>query len=526
MPDVAVTALPGSARTAPAGVEILGPVDPATTVEFTVVLRRRAELPADLVAGPRAVSGPELTEQFGADPTDLKLVVSTLESAGATILEQHPGSRRVLASAPASVAQRLFGTELLRVSAPHPIAGERVEHRMRAGGLSTPADLAGVVTAVLGLDDRPQLRPHLRAADTATVDTEQYTPTGLAEIYRFPDAQGQLQSAAILEFEGGFDPADITAYFEELGIAEPKITEVSVDGISNGGNAAPAAGETALDIEVLGAVAPGAELRVYFSPWSDRGIVDALAAATFAEVTPTVISISYGLPEESWTGQALAAIDAALADAAALGITVCVSSGDDGSRSQDPAPGPHVSFPASSPHVLAVGGTTLYADRHTRVVDSESVWHGPGFRNAGGGGISATFGLPAWQARAGVPPRDGRTGRGLPDVAAVADPATGYIVRFAGQNAVFGGTSASAPLWAGLICRIADLLQTRVGLLAPALYRDVAAGQVAAGFRDITEGTNGLYRAGSGWDACTGLGVPQGAELLEVVRQYLIYGAS
>lgn len=234
------------------------------------------------------------------------------------------------------------------MSASHPIGGERIEHRMRTGELSYPATLAGVVTAVLGLDDRPQVRPHLRAADTATIDHEQYTPLGLARIYRFPEAQGQQQTAAILEFDGGFDPADITAYFGELGIPEPTVVSVSVDGVQNGGNTASAAGETALDIEVLGAVAPGAELRVYFSTWSDSGIVDALAAATFAESTPTVISVSYGLPEEAWTGQALAAIDAALADAAALGITVCVSSGDDGSRSQDPDPGPHVSFPASA----------------------------------------------------------------------------------------------------------------------------------------------------------------------------------
>jgi kumamolisin len=525
MSDTAVTALPGSARATLDGAESLGPVDPASTVEFTVVLRRRAELPAELVTGPQTVSGRELADRYGADPADLELVVSTLESAGATILEQHPGSRRVRASAPASVVQRLFGTELVRVSTSHPIGGAQIEHRMRTGELSTPAELEGVVVAVLGLDNRPQLRPHLRTTDATTADREQYTPPELAQIYRFPDAQGLLQTAAILEFGGGFDPADIAAYFAELGIAAPTVTPVSVDGVQNGGNTAPAADETALDIEVLGAIVPGTELLVYFSTWSDSGILDSLAAATFAEVTPTVISISYGMPEEGWTGQALTAIDAAFADAAALGITVCVSSGDDGSRSQDGSPGPHVSFPASSPHVLAVGGTTLYADRHTRAVDSESVWHGPGFRNAGGGGVSATFGLPAWQTEAGVPPRAARTGRGLPDVAAVADPVTGYAIRFEGKDDVYGGTSASAPLWAGLICRIAELLETPVGLIQPALYNGVTAGQPAPGFRDITEGTNGLYRAGAGWDACTGLGVPQGEQLLEIVRQYLIYGA-
>ncbi|WP_067671357.1 S53 family peptidase [Nocardia miyunensis] len=524
MSDVAVAALPGSARAALAGAETLGPVDPASTVEFTVVLRRRAALPAELVAGPRAVLPQELADRYGADPADLELVVATLETAGATVLEQHAGSRRVRASAPASVTRQLFGTELVRVNSPHPIGGERIQHRMRTGELSTPAALAGVVVAVLGLDDRPQVGLHLRASEANAADVEVYTPTQLAEVYRFPQARGTNQRAAILEFGGGYDDADIAAYFAELGIDAPKVTWVSVDGAQNAGTGDEAAIEVALDIDVIGAVAPGAEVIVYFAPNSDQGFVNAISTAAHADLPPTVISISWGGAEEYWTAQGLAAVDAALSDAAALGVSVFVSSGDDGSRSFDGLPGPHVMFPASSPHVLAVGGTTLYVDRHTGTVDSESVWGGAD-RGAGGGGVSGVFDLPAWQSEVAVPPRAGRTGRGVPDVAAAADPATGYLVRLRGGNISLGGTSAATPLWAGLFCRIADLLETPVGLLQPALYQGVAAGQVAPGFRDIAGGTNGLYRAGTGWDACTGLGVPNGEELLEVVRHYLIYGA-
>ncbi|MBY8859105.1 S53 family peptidase [Nocardia sp. CA2R105] len=520
MSDAATAALPGSARAALAGVETLGPVDPAATVEFTVVLRRRAELPADLITGPRAVSVQEFTQQYGADPADLELVVSTLESAGATILEQHPGSRRVRASAPVSVAQKVFATELVRVNAAHPVGGAQIEHRMRTGELSMPAALENVVTAVLGLDDRPQVGIHLRTMQGHPTESVVYTPPQLAEVYHFPQAGGSQQRAAILEFGGGYDEADIAAYFAELGIEQPEITSVGVDGAVNAGTTDDAALEVALDIDVIGSVAPGAEIVVYFAPNSDQGFVDAVAAAVHADVPYTVISISWGMAEERWTPQALGAIDALLADAAALGVTVFVSSGDDGSRTNDSTPGPHVSFPASSPHVLAVGGTTLYADLHTRTVDEESVWSGHT-----GGGVSTVFELPVWQKEVAVPPRAGRTGRGIPDVAADADAMTGYLIRVRGTEMPIGGTSAAAPLWAGLFCRIAELLLTPVGLLQPALYKGVTAGQAAPGFRDITEGTNGLYRAGAGWDACTGLGVPHGEELLEIVRQYLIYGA-
>jgi kumamolisin len=135
--------------------------------------------------------------------------------------------------------------------------------------------------------------------------------------------------------------------------------------------------------------------------------------------------------------------------------------------------------------------------------------------------VSDTFPVPSWQSPAGVPARAGAgggTGRGVPDVAGCADPATGYQVLVDGQRMVVGGTSAVAPLWAALISRLAQSTGKPFGLLQPMLYAGVTAGQSPAGFRDITSGSNGAHTAGPGWDACTGLGSPDGAALLTVVR--------
>jgi kumamolisin len=204
-----------------------------------------------------------------------------------------------------------------------------------------------------------------------------------------------------------------------------------------------------------------------------------------------------------------------MADAAALGVTITVAAGDNGSSDGQSGGGSHVDFPASSPHALACGGTSLRGNPTTGVISSETVWNDGASGGATGGGVSDTFGLPSWQAAAGVPAQAGAAaGRGVPDVAGCADPATGYQVRVDGQSTVIGGTSAVAPLWAGLISRLVQSTGNPFGLIQPVLYAGVTAGTVAPGFRDITSGNNGAYAAGPGWNACTGLGCPEGSSLL------------
>jgi kumamolisin len=346
----------------------------------------------------------------------------------------------------------------------------------------------------------------------------------VATLYQFPaGTDGTGQTIAIIELGGGFGRTDLDPYFAGLGLPVPSVTAASVDGAVNqpGQDPSGADGEVLLDIEVAGAVAPGAAQVVYFAPNTDQGFVDAVTTAVHATPTPTVVSISWGQSEDSWTAQARTALDQAMADAAALGVTVCAAAGDNGSG--DGQSGTHVDFPASSPHALACGGTSLRGNAGTGVISSETVWNDGASGGATGGGVSDTFGLPSWQASAGVPaqagaPAGSAAGRGVPDVAGCADPVTGYQVRVDGQSMVIGGTSAVAPLWAGLISRLAQSTGKRYGLIQPLLYAGGTAGAAAPGFRDITSGSNGAYAAGPGWDACTGLGSPDGTALLGVLR--------
>jgi kumamolisin len=229
------------------------------------------------------------------------------------------------------------------------------------------------------------------------------------------------------------------------------------------------------------------------------------------------MSISWGQSEDDWTGQALTAFDSAVADAALLGVSVTAASGDDGSTDRASDGKAHVDFPASSPHVLACGGTRLEADPATGAVSSETVWNNGSGNGATGGGVSRMFGIPDWQKTAGVPTIGGKPGRGVPDVAAVADPQTGYRVRVDGKDMVIGGTSAVAPLWAALMARLAQSAGQPLGLAHPRLYQGISKGTEAAGFRDVVSGNNGAYSAGPGWDPCTGLGVPKGTQLLQVL---------
>ena len=264
-----------------------------------------------------------------------------------------------------------------------------------------------------------------------------------------------------------------------------------------------------LDIEVAGAVAPGARIVVYFAPNTDQGFLDAITTAIHDTTNaPTIVSISWGGAESTWTQQSLTNYDQALGEAAALGVTVMVASGDSGSSDGVSDGKAHVDFPASSPNVLACGGTSVRASGTT--IASETVWNDGASGGSTGGGISDVFPLPSWQANAGIPPSanaGGRVGRGVPDVAGDADPETGYAIVVDGQNEIFGGTSAVAPLWAGLVALLNQHRGTSLGFVNPELYAHPSA------LHDITSGTNGAYTAKAGWDACTGLGSPNGTAL-------------
>jgi kumamolisin len=508
--------LPGSERRALPDVQDAGPVDAAERIEVTLVTRRRAPLPADVVQGPATLSREELARAHGTDPADVDRVREVLSGYGLEITSTDPGSRRVKVAGSAPALAEAFGTTLRQVSSPDPVGPGRVEHRYREGELQIPAALEGVVVAVLGLDNRPQARAHFRFAAQAATATS-LTPLQIAQAYQFPaGTDGSGQTIAIIELGGGFAASDLQTYFSGLGVPVPTVTAASVDGASNAPGSDPtgADGEVELDIEVAGAVAPRAAQVVYFAPNTDQGFVDAVTDAAHAATTPTVISISWGQSEDAWTAQGRNAFDQAVADALALGVTVTAAAGDNGSSDGVNDGKNHCDFPASSPHVLGCGGTRLEMNPATGAISSETTWNETATgHGATGGGVSDVFPLPAWQASAGVPAVPAPGGRGVPDVAGNADPVTGYQVLVDGKQLVIGGTSAVAPLWAGLIARLAQATGKKFGLLQPLIYQGVAPGTDVPGFKDITTGNNGGYSAGPGWDACTGLGSPDGTAL-------------
>ena len=524
--------IPGSARPPVAHATAHRPLDPAEVIEVTLVLRRRAPVPTALIEGTDTVGTAHLSASYGADGRDVDVVRTVLVDGGLTVDMVDEASRRMQVSGPASAVAAVFGTTLTGTTSPDPTTGRLVEHRHRTGDLTVPAELDGVVVAVLGIDDRPQTRAHFRVAGTggqnAAAGGLSYTPPQLGQAYAFPaGTDGAGQTLAIIELGGGYAQSDLDTYFAGLGMATPAVGAVGVDGATNTGGKDPqgADGEVLLDIEVAGALAPQASIVVYFAPNTDRGFLDAVATAVHATPTPAALSISWGQSEDAWTAQARTALDQAFVDAAALGVTVCVASGDNGSSDAQTDGGVHVDFPASSPHALGCGGTSLRLSA-AGAPPQETVWNDGASRGATGGGVSDAFGLPSWQNGVGVPARAGSggtagtpgTGRGVPDVAGDADPATGYQVLVDGKAVVIGGTSAVAPLWAALVCRLTQGLGHRLGLLQPAIYAGATAGTTPLGFRDITTGSNGAYTAGPGWDACTGLGVPSGQQLLDRLR--------
>jgi kumamolisin len=407
-------------------------------------------------------------------------------------------------------------------------------YRGRTGTVAVPDELHGVVEAVLGLDNRRQAEPQIAhpigAAPGAGAGAGAaiFTPPQVAGIYAFPAslAQGAGQCIGLIELGGGYRENDLEAYFQQLGVAVPTVVSVSVDGAVNTPGSA-GEDEVVLDIEVAGSIANAATIVVYFAPNTTQGFLDAITtAATDTAHKPSVISISWASAEVNWTEQGFNAYDAALADAATMGITVCCAAGDHGSADEVNDGHAHVSFPASSPHALACGGTHLEADG-VRIA-LENVWNNHNGW-ATGGGVSEHFPLPGWQAGANVPPSINpghHVGRGLPDVAGDADPETGYRIHYNGQDYIAGGTSAVAPLWAALIALFNQRLGNRLGLLNPSLYEWPAP---QWGCHDITEGNNEVtgtpgYSAAAGWDACTGLGSPNGGELLRaLLPQFLLH---
>ena len=527
-PDREVIALRGSHRQPVPGAHVVGRADPLERIDVSLLLRsrfsgRRLERVEAVGSRPLArrnhIGREEFESRHAAGPNDIAQVERFAQRHQLDLVAADPARRTVGLSGRVSDMERAFGVDLARWSV------DGSEYRGRTGPIHIPAELGAVVQSVFGLDNRAQAIARYRQSGPASRKrsgsaSPTLTPADLGVLYEFPhEFDGRGQTIALVELGGGYRMPDVTDYFRALGESVPTVLAVSVDGAHNApdGQRHGSDNLVMLDLAIAAVLAPAAKIVIYFAPNTARGFVDAVSTAVHDRLhRPTILSISWGAPEKTWAHQAMRAVDEAFQEAALLGVTVLVASGDDGARGQLDDGLAHVDFPASSPHALACGGTRIKHSPNGSV--SEAAW---GTRRAGatGGGVSDIFRLPSWQANGRVPSSVNpghRIGRGVPDVAAHADPATGYRVWAAGQRPLLGGTGAAASMWAALVARLNQRIGHPVGYLNPLLYR-VSHDTDGRAFRDVASGTNGMYDAQPGWDATTGLGSPRAKGLIEAL---------
>lgn len=536
MPGKTHVALPNSKRAKDPNASRIGPVDPNTSITVTINLAGPKLPSPDQYVGERLTPA-QLAEQFGAQQSDADKVAKSLKKFGLQVDDVSLTTRSMTITGTAKSMEAAFkpGMSIMR-------SQRDGEYRGRQGSLMIPSELKGIVTGVFGLDQRrmarrkssiPQHAAH--AAKLAPV-----TPSDIEQRYNFPPGTAAGQNIIIAEFGGGYFASDVAAYCTQFQRPIRNVQAVAIDAPaytlqeilalpSNQRNLALGDSvEVMMDVEIIAGLCPGANISVYFSTFDQRGWVDLLNRVIAAQ--PVALSVSWGLAEDdpSWSSGAISAIDDRLSAARLLGITICVSSGDDGSGDQINDGHAHIDFPSASPNTLGVGGTMLKSA--ASAISEVAWWDSPGRRTgsgggSSGGGVSTVFPRPAWQTvkvkSINPKPIDGRV---TPDISALAGEPL-YALVFVGKPAPNGGTSASTPVWASLIARINANLPAakQQRFLAPLLYQATSGGQSVgqACSRDITVGNNAShpepgkgYKAGPGFDAVTGWGVPDGVKLL------------
>ena len=510
----------------PANALFKGELNPSTNMEVSVLLKSQASdlkiqrTLARIAEGRQApLSDHQMYEQFSASPESMNAVAKFANENGLQIKEANISSGRVVLNGSSSQFARAFNTQLAQFETP---GGEKFYGRQSS--LNIPTSLSNHINGVLGLDTRPQIKPHFvkfNGGGNGLQDagSRGFMPNEVADAYNFPkDSMGKGQAVAIIELGGGMDRADNAKYYQKHGLPEPKINIVEVgEGKNTPGHAWDS--EVMLDSQIIGVVAPEATQNIIFAANSEKGFADAILRATFpekGEAKNSVISISWGLNEEGWSKEGIAGMNDAFKKAALKGINIFASAGDDGARDRSTTAKLLAHYPASDPHVTASGGTRLLVDEQGRY-RSEQVWNNGGKNDAGGGGISEVFPPQDFQKNAGVPPHasTGTLGRGIPDITGNADPVTGYKIRVHGSEGLMGGTSAVAPLYAALMLRINGALDKPFTTpLNPWLYQNANKGI----FNDVIIGDNGGYKAGPGWDAASGLGSIDGTKMFELMK--------
>jgi kumamolisin len=528
--------LPGSKRVLLANSRPAGSVDLSEIASVTVRLRSRGDIGAleksvyeqasEPLGTRKYLTHQELAEQQGAAKEDLDKVEHFAQEHHLIVVHRSAAERSIVLKGSLGDLLAAFHADVQIYDHSSGI------YRGRQGEIKIPEEFEKIITGVFGFDTRPKHRSPSRgkrAKKSGPGGENGVAATEFAARYNFPTEfqgvtlDGTGQTIAIVELGGSYRTRDLKTFFKKIGVHQPKVSSISVDHAGNHPTKTDAAdGEVMLDIEVAGAVAPNAHFAVYFAPnQGNKGFLDAISAAVHdAERKPSVISISWGGPEDSTDQQSLDAFHELFTSAAALGITICSASGDHGTAdlaAQDWDGKIHVDHPTADDLVLGCGGTQIAGDEDVVWNDGtpfdKNVAGGGGW--ASGGGISTLFKVPDYQANANLPVSisTGKPGRGVPDIAMSA---TNYFLRVDGSEGASGGTSAVAPLMAALVARLNQAKKKNVGFLNPFLYANSAKGL----FRDVTKGTNAItstvagYQAGSGWDACTGLGTPDGTAIL------------
>lgn len=558
--------LAGSGRRLMSGSTLIGHCNPSERVELTLKLRRKEPLPA-LTERPKVpLTREESAAKYGATDNDIAKVVDCMKKWGLEVLNTDVATRTVEVAGPIKTLEDTFQVKLFDYS--HPES----DYRGRTGEIHVPSEIDGLLDGVYGLDNRRVLHrrrrsPAAQVVPLATIPTVRgFLPADLAKLYNFPPGDGTGQTIGILEFGGGFFQDELQLFCQIAAVKVPTVVLVSVDNTPTNIKD-ETAGEVMLDIEIVAGACPGATQVVYFGSgqFDEKALVDTLGKAIHDSVNnPFVLSISYGSAEDAdrFADATPIHVNDSLHEAAMMGITVCIASGDDGSADQtddgqfagEIDGHAHVDFPASSPFVLAVGGTDLRVGPSGTT--TEKVWKdgngrrffppsGSGTGGATGGGVSTRFVRPPFQSDILIKPinHGSIAGRVIPDVAAHSQSdgtRTGYFVVIPNPNTgqtialPVGGTSAATPLWACLIARMNAILQKdlgpdkRVGYLTPLLYQKDATGKSigAQSCNDITVGNNnsaavGGFSATIGFDASTGWGSPDGQKLLAAIKPFI-----
>jgi len=465
----------------------------------------------------------QIGQRFGLPDEGLARITEWAAEHGVSVVATQPQRIALAVGAPAGAIETLFGVAMREYTDP---AGRT--YHAPAGEARVPDELSGLVTAIAGLDERPTKRPAF-AQPIAAGPVGGMTPSIIDRLYeleglRALDLHGEGQTVAIVSLDT-FDTADVAKFDKLAGTSGPAVERIAV----NGGVAKPGddQGEVSLDIDVIRAVAPKAQILDYEAPNRGSAIEDIIDRIV-ADGRADIVSISWGSCEGNETPSTMARTASSLAAAAATGISVFVASGDHGAYDcidQDRTDlRISVDSPSSDSNAIGVGGTYVSMLDDGTYVD-QVAWEEPLTGWAPGGGVSDYNTRPSWQVGPGVDNARSNGMRQVPDVAAAADPTSGFLSVSAGEDGSVGGTSAAAPFWAGFSVLVRQLAEREgvngLGPLGPTLYEVAGAQPPGVVFRDVSRGGNLYDNAGPGWDYATGLGTPRGTPLARAIVDHL-----